>query len=94
MPKPTGSETFGTGIIRTDEYVMMAQVMVENGQTVPEAAIQISAIDDMLRIHRMQLIISSNRFTATGRLRKNATLLDMIDKRVDKMCEELEELTD
>lgn len=87
-----GSDTFGTTQIRTDEYIIMAEVMVENGQTIEAAAIQISAIDDMLSLQRMQSIIQQNRYTATGKIRKNSSLSDLIDNVVGRLVGELKEI--
>jgi hypothetical protein len=89
MNKPLGSVTFGTSNIRTDEYVMMAKVMVSNGETVEAAALTLSAWDDILGIIRIRAIILGQQFTAKGRLRKDSTLSALIDKRIDLLCDEL-----
>lgn len=87
--KTSGSEIFGTEIVRTDEYILLAQVMVGNGSTVKEAALEISAIDDMLSILRSASLINARRLTPTGRIRKNSSLLDILDGRIGKLCEEI-----
>lgn len=84
-----GSVTFGTNIVKTDEYILLAETMVENGSSIQQAALEIEAIDDMLRIHRMELIINYNRFTKTGRMRKNVSLLDLLDGRVNNLIDDL-----
>lgn len=48
MSKPNGSEIFGTTVVRTDEYILLASVMVENGSSIPRADLDIMAIDDLL----------------------------------------------
>lgn len=92
MAKQTGSETFGTSVIRTDEYVMMAGVMIENGSTTARAMAEIQALDDMLSMQRMQAIIIGQQYTKTGRLRKNSTLGDMINGRLDLLIDELKQI--
>ena len=87
-----GSLTFDTSVVRTDEYILLAETIVENGATVEEAAITISAIDDMLAIQRMECIANAVRFTPTGRLRKNVSMLDMISGRLDQLLVELGEI--
>jgi len=71
---------------------MMAESIVENGSTVAQAALDIQAIDDMLVMQKVDAITRSQRFTATGRLRKNATLMDFINERLDKLIEERKNL--
>lgn len=88
----SGSEIFGTEIVKTDEYILLAQVMVRNGETVEEAALSISAIDDMLSVLRASSLITARRFTPTGRIRKNSSVLDILDGRIGKLCEEISAL--
>jgi hypothetical protein len=87
-----GSDIFGTTQIRTDEYILLAQIKVDNGTSVAAAAAEISAIDDMLSMQRIGCIIQKHRFTATGKIRKNASLSDLIDNRVGMLVEELKEI--
>lgn len=87
-----GSLTFDTTVIRTDEYVLLAETMVENGASVEEAAVTISAIDDMMIIQRMQIITNTMRFTTTGRLRKDHNMVDMLSRRLDQLLVELKEI--
>jgi hypothetical protein len=87
--RTTGSELFGTSVIKSEEYVMMAQVMVENGNSLEQATLEISALDDMLHLRRMRLVIAANRFTAKGRIRKDTHLMDFIDRRLDVLVDEL-----
>lgn len=92
MNKPNGSDIFGTTVVRTDEYILLASVMVQNGSSVPRADSDIMAIDDMLSIQRIQSIVRSKRYTATGRLRKDSSLLDIYSKRIDLLLEQQKEL--
>ena len=87
-----GSSTFDTSVVRTDEYILLAETIVENGGTVEEAALMISAIDDMLAIQRMECITNAMRFTPTGRLRKNASLSDMLSGRLDQLLVVLDDI--
>jgi len=92
MSLKSGSTTFGTSVIRTDEYIMMAKIMVKNGETVHEAAADIKMIDDCMSLMRTRSIIVSHQFTSTGRKRKDATLSSMIEARIDQLCDELKEI--
>ncbi|MCZ8021186.1 MAG: hypothetical protein O9302_00210 [Cyclobacteriaceae bacterium] len=87
--KPLGSEIFGTTSIRTDEYIMLAKTIVENGSTTEEASLEIQAIDDMLSMAKIRPIINAQRFTASGRLRKDVSLREMISQRIDLLIADL-----
>lgn len=87
--KVIGSETFGTHVIKTDEYVLMAGVMKENQADIQTISNDLELIDDLLAMQRMQCVIQRGRFTASGRIRKNASLQDMISARLDQHIEEI-----
>lgn len=89
--KVSGSEVFGTSVVKTEDYVLMARVMRDNGSDLPTIAQDIELIDDLLAMSRMQSIIQVGRFTATGRIRKNASLQDMINTRLDKFISDLKQ---
>ena len=89
MSKKSGSLNFGTSVVNTEEYIMMANVMIGNGSTPAVAAMEIEAIDDMLSMQRIACIANSQRYTATGQLRKNSSLVDMCDKRIDQLLMDL-----
>lgn len=91
--KGTGSAIFGTSNVRTDEYVLLAKVSIDNGATIEQAALEIEAIDDMLGILKMQSLSNWQRFTKTGRKRKNAGLLHVLDGRIDKLVDDLKTLS-
>ena len=88
MLKTTGSPEFGTSVMRTDECILMAQVMRENGMTPEQSALDMECIDDLLAIQRMESIIRQQRFTKTGKLRKNASLEDLLSNRIDVLIKE------
>ncbi len=92
MRTTTCSELFGTQVMSTDEYVTMAEVMVENGSTLEQAALELEALDDMLKLQQMRLVILKNSRTEKGRMRRDATLLDMLDRRLDVLVDELKQL--
>lgn len=86
----TGSETFGTEVIKTDEYVMLAEVIVNNGGSVEQASLEIQAIDDLLRIHRMDSISRTQRRTPTGRIRPRTSTRELMEGRIEVLAEELQ----
>lgn len=88
MNRGPGSATFGTSIIKTDEYVLLAQTMVENGQTVESAAKDIEMLDDLLAMQQYTIINAQMRRTSTGKLRKNSSILDMYENRVNHRVEQ------
>lgn len=89
--KIAGSEIFGTTVINTEDYILMARVMKEGGSDVETISKDIELIDDLLSVQRMQSIIQFNRFTATGRIRKNSSLSDMINTRLDNFISDLKQ---
>jgi hypothetical protein len=84
-----GSVTFGTHVIKTDEFIIAAKVITKNGGSVKQADLEIRAIDDCLSFLRMWPIIQAQRFTKTGRIRKDGSLQDFISRRYDQLIEEL-----
>ena len=84
MKKKLGSEIFGTAEIKTDEYILAAKVITGNGASVEQAALEIEMYDDVLQMIRMRMIIVGHSFTKTGRTRKDADLLSMIERRYDQ----------
>lgn len=90
--KPTGSDIFDTDVIRTDEYVLMAQVKLESGITTQQAALEIDALDDMLSMQRMRPIITKMQYTSTGKLRKDAMFSRLLSNRLDLLMTQIKEL--
>lgn len=90
-----GSDVFGTTIVKTNEYMLLAKVGVENGSNLEEAVADIELIDDCLAMRRMFAVYGYSKsamYTETGRLRKNSTYMDFISKRIDKAIENKKEL--
>ncbi len=79
-----GSDIFDTVNIKTDEYILLAKVGIENGSTVEQADKDIRLIDDLLQLQKVQIIISGNRRTVTGRLRKDSAMLDFMERRIEQ----------
>lgn len=92
MKFKSGSLTFGTTIIKTDEYVMLAKIMTESGQTVPQAALQLEALDNMLVLIRIKSMLNAMRITPKGRIRKDSDFLSLIDKRMGQLVTDLNQL--
>lgn len=90
--KPTGSEIFDTDVIRTDEYILLAQIKIESGITTQQAALEIDALDDMLSMQRMRPIITKMQYTSTGKLRKDAKFSQLLSNRLDLLMTQIKEL--
>ena len=83
-----GSSTFGTAIMNTEEYLLMAQTMKENGSPVKQIAADIELLDDLLQLQRVRVIGRAVMFTKSGRLRKDNTLQGMINNRLDRYIQD------
>jgi hypothetical protein len=92
--KLPGSELLGTKVINVEEFVLMAKVMKADDHTPAETNLMIHAIDDMLSLQRMRSIMRAQRFTASGRLRKDSHMSDFISSRVDQLITDLKEEND
>lgn len=88
MSKRQGSEIFNTNNIRTDEYVLLAKVITGNGSTPEEAVKDLELLDDLLALQKIELIINGQKYTSTGRLRRNSGLLDLMEGRIEQMINE------
>lgn len=86
--KTVGSITFGTNVMNTEEYILMAKVISENEPNAEKIADQITLIDDLLTINRASGLMLFNRFTKTGRRRKNTTVNELIEKRISMFLDE------
>jgi len=84
-----GSKLFGTTNVKTEEYLLLAEIMTENGQSLIDADITIKFIDDVLALKKIELIINGQKYTPRGRLRKNSSLLDIIDGRLNQLVSDL-----
>jgi hypothetical protein len=89
MRRHLGSETFGTAEISADEYLLMAKVITKNGGSVHQAALEIKMMDDVLCMMKMKIIIVSHQYTKSGKLRKDADLQSMIDRRINLLIDDL-----
>lgn len=89
MRKPeTGSQKYGTSIVKTDEYLLLAETMVENGSSIAGAVEDISFIDDCMSMQRMVNTIGKTKsvcYTKAGNRRKNLHLRDFINARLEQM---------
>jgi hypothetical protein len=92
MTTKCGSLLFGTSVIKADEYVLLASVMKENGNSIQESVLQIEAFDNILSMQKIHSIITAQRFTKTGRIRKNSSFQYFIEKRIEKLIEDLDSL--
>ena len=92
--KEIGSATFGTSVIKTDEFVLLGKVMQKEGLTPAQTVAHIECIDDLLLMQRSMSIINSQRRTAKGTLRKGAGFYDFMDNRVGNLVDELKEIED
>ena len=91
-----GSDLFGTSTLKAKECIDIARVSVSNGRTAAQANAEISFIDDCLSMRRMVQTYGSTKhavLTATGRVRKNSTYIDFVNKRLDQFVKELDQLT-
>jgi len=89
---PIGSQLFGTEVIRTDEYALMAHIMAKDGCSAEAIALEIDFLDDLLSMQRMQSIGRAFSYTKSGKIRKDYLLTGMIDKRLDMHIEDLKAL--
>jgi hypothetical protein len=94
MANSMGSMTFGTENIRTEEGVIMIQVMRKDNPdiTPAEAMATLSLYDDILSLQRVRSISNSYRRTANGNIRKNSAFSDMVGSRLDNYIEEIKEI--
>lgn len=91
--KPLGSVLFDTEVVRTDEYLLMAKVMTDAGDSLEVAAAQISFIDDCMAMRKTIEVVGrvkGLRFTKSGALRKGFRYTDFINNRLDKLLDELD----
>lgn len=90
MSKPVGSDRFNTSIVREEEYLLLAEVMSENGSDVPTIVHDISFIDDCLTMRRMVHTIGRTKavtHTKTGLLRKDTGYQSFINNRLNQLIE-------
>lgn len=84
-----GSDVFGTQIVKTDEYVMIAEIITYKGRSTSDAMLMIDCIDDLLQMRRMRLIIAGQRTTKTGKFRKDSSITDFFYKRLSVLLDDM-----
>lgn len=82
--KHLGSEMFGTTEIQTDEAILLAKTMKENGSSNEQIINDISLIDDLLVLQKVRILAYGFRYTATGRIRKDSDFLSIISNRIEQ----------
>lgn len=83
-----GSELFGTSVVKSEEYVLLAKTMATNGSSVQEIKKDIEFLDDCLTMSRMVSVIGRAKtltHTKNGNMRKKTALTDFINSRLDQM---------
>jgi len=84
-----GSEIFETSVMKTNEYLLMAKVIKENGETdIAKIDADIRFIDDFLAMARIQCVSNALRRTKTGGLRKNLHYGAFLDSRLQKLIDQ------
>jgi hypothetical protein len=89
--KPLGSEAFNTANVRTDEYILLAECMVENGSTPMTAALKINYIDDMLSALKIKCLAGAMKYTSAGHLRKNIGFRSILNRNLDILVKDIQE---
>lgn len=93
--KPLGSALFETKVVRSDEYLLMAKVMTDAGDSLEVAAAQISFIDDCMAMRKTVEVVGrvkGLRYTQSGALRKGFKFGDFISNRLDQLMDELKSI--
>ncbi|MCA6367565.1 MAG: hypothetical protein IM618_11020 [Cytophagales bacterium] len=83
-----GSEKYGTSVIKQDEYLLLAETIVDNGSDLKTCVADIEFIDDCLSMSRMIRTIGKAKsvmYTKNGNVRKNRSISDFISNRLDSM---------
>ncbi len=90
MTTISGSLVFGTSEIKTEDYIMFAKIMARAGESTPVISLQLEAIDDLLKIQKMESIIIAAQRTKKGMLRKGSSIYDLMNKRINLLIEDLQ----
>lgn len=78
------SDTFGTSVMKTDEFYLFVQAAVENGSSLEEAYEDAKMIDDILHIKHLHLIVHGEiKKTKTGGFRKGSDLYSAIESAIE-----------
>lgn len=88
------STLFNLSVMTDQEFILMAKIKSEEcpDSSIEEIDLEIRAIDDMLALQKIQSVIGSMRRTKTGRIRKDSDYLSFLDKRLDVLIDDLNEL--
>lgn len=88
-----GSDIFNTDVVKTNEYVIFAKVMQRENVPVPIIAARIKAIDRMLLMQRQGMLNSMHMYTRARRKRKNVGLMFHLEKIVEELVIEENEIS-
>ena len=83
-----GCEKYGTSVIKKEEYLLLAETIVENGADIKTCMSDIELIDDCLAMSRMIRTVGKTKsviYTKNGNLRKNRAFSDFLNSRLDSM---------
>lgn len=83
-----GCEKYGTTVIKKDEYLLLADTIVEKGTELKTCVADIEFIDDCLAMSRMIRTVGKTKsvmYTKNGNLRKNRAFSDFLNSRLDAM---------
>lgn len=84
----SGSDVFGTSVMKTEECVILVQAMNKNGSDKEQILADMELIDDLLSIQKMRVISRVVMFTKGGKIRKDFTMQGMIDNRLNLYLQE------
>lgn len=83
----TGSETFGTSVMKTDEAFLFVKVATGAGSDLETAYEDMKMIDDILHLKRLHLAVHGQiKRTQAGHLRKGTSLYDAISDVIGSRC--------
>jgi hypothetical protein len=89
--RATGSITFGTSIMKTDEVVLFAKACMKEGMIDPEEINRdLHFVDECLQLSRVRYFSRAVNRTAAGNLRKDANLQGLLMNRLDHYMKEEE----
>lgn len=86
----SGSEMFGTEEMKTDEVLLFALTMKENGADAEETNSTIGFIDSLLWYKKRQLFLNKETSkTRTGNYRRNSGYMAFMEKGIESLLAEL-----
>lgn len=88
--KFAGSTLFQTTVVTTEEYMALAGVMAEKGETPRAINLQLEFIDDLLAARRLHTLCQPQiRCTRAGVLRKKTGFSEIVDTRLNQLMDDL-----